>query len=176
MLCDQVYVNYLLFLILFSNLCCFLNYTLRDAIGCKITLWLATACATTPNRTDIVARGGDNALWIRTYSSGTWTSWQSLGGVLGSAPAITSWGPNRLDVFAKGSTDNYLYVKSCTANCSGNSGSWTNWEAKFPNGAFLGRPAVVGYSGAIDIFDVLMRYFASREQAEPRHDEGAVRR
>ncbi|KAK3954870.1 ankyrin repeat-containing domain protein [Pseudoneurospora amorphoporcata] len=33
-----------------------------------------------------------------------------------------------------------------------------------------------GRTGAIDIFDVLMRHFASTEQAEPRPDEGGVRR
>ncbi|EGO59784.1 hypothetical protein NEUTE1DRAFT_61516, partial [Neurospora tetrasperma FGSC 2508] len=31
-----------------------------------------------------------------------------------------------------------------------------------------------GRTGAIDVFDVLMRYFASKEQAEPRPDEGAT--
>jgi hypothetical protein len=31
-----------------------------------------------------------------------WSSWESLGGILTSAPAAVSWGPNRIDVFARG--------------------------------------------------------------------------
>jgi len=30
------------------------------------------------------------------------SSWESLGGILTSAPAAVSWGPNRIDVFARG--------------------------------------------------------------------------
>jgi len=36
------------------------------------------------------------------------TFWESLGGSLTSSPAATSWGPNRLDIFARG-RDNALY-------------------------------------------------------------------
>ena len=32
----------------------------------------------------------------------TCSEWRDLGGVLTSAPAVASWGPNRLDVFARG--------------------------------------------------------------------------
>jgi hypothetical protein len=39
-----------------------------------------------------------------------WSGWESLGGVLSSAPGASSWGPNRLDVFVAG-TDNQLWHK-----------------------------------------------------------------
>lgn len=43
-------------------------------------------------------------------TAATWSGWESLGGTLTSAPAAVSWGPNRIDVFVKG-TDNALWHK-----------------------------------------------------------------
>ena len=42
----------------------------------------------------------------------TWGGWESLGGVLpgDEAPTVISWGPNRIDVFARG-TDYTLWHK-----------------------------------------------------------------
>jgi len=37
-----------------------------------------------------------------------WSDWMDLGGQLTSEPAAVSWGPNRIDVFARG-TDNALW-------------------------------------------------------------------
>ena len=34
-----------------------------------------------------------------------WSPWEDLGGSLTSAPSVTSWGRNRLDVFARGVTN-----------------------------------------------------------------------
>ena len=31
-----------------------------------------------------------------------WSNWEELGGVLSSAPSVSSWGSKRLDVFARG--------------------------------------------------------------------------
>ena len=61
-----------------------------------------------PSRLDIFVRGTDNALGHRWYENGTWYGWESLGGVLTSAPDVSSWGPNRLDVFVRG-TDTALW-------------------------------------------------------------------
>jgi hypothetical protein len=108
-------------------------------------------------RTDLVARGLDNAIYIASIDTGrgpNWTGFGTLGAPSGgsaSAPSITSWGPNRLDVFVRG-TDDRLYVKSCTANCYGDGGSWTAWTA-FPGGTFRGKPAAVSRgNGLNDIF------------------------
>lgn len=105
-------------------------------------------------REDVVARGEDNAIYIKTFSNGASTAWDFLGGAAGSAPSITSWGANRLDIFVRALSGQDLLVRSCTANCNGGSGTWTaGWEAKFPNGGLVGRPAVVSRgSGLIDIY------------------------
>src|SRR5512135_2571999 len=39
-----------------------------------------------------------------------WSNWECIGGVLISAPAVSSWGASRLDVFV-GGTDNGLWHK-----------------------------------------------------------------
>ena len=48
-------------------------------------------------------------MWHKWYENG-WSGWESLGGVLVSAPAAVSWGPNRIDCFAAG-TDSALWHK-----------------------------------------------------------------
>lgn len=104
-------------------------------------------------RIDLVVRRG-STIYIRTYSNGSWGTWQSLGqpaSAPASAPAITSWGANRLDVFVRGS-DDMLYQKTCSANCSGSSGTWSAWSA-INGGTFRGKPAAVSRaSGRIDVF------------------------
>jgi hypothetical protein len=45
--------------------------------------------------------------------------WESLGGELASAPAACSWGPNRIDVFARGSRGDLLH-----ASWDGSRWSW----------------------------------------------------
>ena len=37
-----------------------------------------------------------------------WGGWESLGGVIMDPPSCVSWGPNRIDCFARG-TDNAMY-------------------------------------------------------------------
>ena len=104
-------------------------------------------------RTDLVSRRG-NMVSIRTFNNNSWGPWQSLGGpssAAASAPALTSWGPDRLDVFVRG-TDNQLYHKSCTANCNGSAGIWTSWMVR-PGATFRGKPAAVSRgTGHLHVF------------------------
>jgi hypothetical protein len=90
----------------------------------------------------VFARGLDNALWARTYSTSTseWTPWQSLGGVLTSAPAAAATGnPNdgspgssfRLRVFARGA-DGALWQKAFSG------GAWGAWTSL--GGLLVGGP------------------------------------
>jgi len=105
-----------------------------------------------PGRTDLAVTFG-TAVYIRTDQSGTWTAWASLGtppSPAASSPAISSWGPNRLDVFVRGSND-ALYTKKCTANCVGNTGTWSAWT-QIPGGTFRGKPAAVSTSAGIDVY------------------------
>ncbi len=105
-------------------------------------------------RLDIVVRRG-STIYIKTWVSGVgFGAWQSLGtpgSTPASSPAIASWGANRLDVFVRG-TNNQLYWKKCTANCNGNSGTWSGWSA-IAGGTLLGRPTAVGREpGVVDVF------------------------
>ena len=50
-----------------------------------------------------------------------WSSWESLGGVLTSGPAVSSKRPNHLDVFVKGTNDT-LYKRTW------NGSRWEEWE------------------------------------------------
>jgi hypothetical protein len=108
------------------------------------------------DRQDLVVRRG-NTIYIRTFSSlGSWGNWGSLGSLpspvtAASAPAISSWGTDRLDVFVRGSNDQ-LYWKKCTFNCNGQDGTWSNWTP-VPGGTFRGKPTAISRTAnMIDVF------------------------
>lgn len=70
--------------------------------------------------------------------------WESLGGVLTSAPDVASWGPNRLDVFARG-TDNALYHRWWDGS------AWRGWESL--GGVLTSDPSAVSWgNGRVDVF------------------------
>jgi hypothetical protein len=76
--------------------------------------------------------------------------WEALGGVFNSMPAVTSWGPNRIDIFGLGS-NNAMFHKSWDGN------SWqpsqTGWDSQ--GGTFSSAPAVTSWGlNRIDIFDL----------------------
>lgn len=50
-----------------------------------------------------------------------WGPWEDLGGSLTSAPSVTSWGRNRLDVFARG-------IKNTLIHKWWDGSHWTEWE------------------------------------------------
>ena len=62
-----------------------------------------------------------------------WFGWENLGGYLTSSPTVSSWGPNRLDVFAKGG-DSKLWHKYWNGT-----GQWGPWQR-------LNAPAVGFYN------------------------------
>ena len=55
-------------------------------------------------------RGTDNALYHKYWNGSQWIDWENLGGVLTLAPAAVSWGPNRIDVFARGQNQNLIHM------------------------------------------------------------------
>src|SRR5215204_963409 len=70
--------------------------------------------------------------------------WFSLGGRLTSAPAVCSWGPGRLDVFARGEGNSLLH-KWLTGR------DWSDWESL--GGELTSPPAAVSWGvGRIDVF------------------------
>lgn len=98
-----------------------------------------------PNRVDVFARGGDNALWHLQSNDGgaTWQPWQSLGGIITTGPGVVSWGPNRIDVFARG-TDNALWHRAFA-------GAWGSWHSL--GGGLTADPAVSSWgANRLDIF------------------------
>ena len=73
-----------------------------------------------------------------------WSQWEDLGGVLTSAPAVASWQPNRLDVFARGQ-NNALWHKWWDGS------RWSNWEDL--GGVLTSAPAAVSWGpNRIDVF------------------------
>jgi peptidoglycan hydrolase-like protein with peptidoglycan-binding domain len=80
------------------------------------------ATAWSVGRLDVFVRGVNHALWSKTFVSGAWQAWKSLGGSLTFGPAAASWGEGHLDVFARG-TDSALWHKEFAG------GSWQNWES-----------------------------------------------
>jgi hypothetical protein len=92
---------------------------------------------------DVVARGLDGNVYINTLFNDSWTDWQSLGTPsvgASSAPAITSFGPDEVYLFVRGG-DNALWMKSCSADCSGDPNAWTDWWQPFGTETFWGVPA-----------------------------------
>ena len=72
-----------------------------------------------------------------------WFGWESLGGVLTSAPSASSWASGRLDTFVRG-TDNALWHKWFD-------GGWSGWESL--GGVLTSDPAAVSWgNGRIDVF------------------------
>ncbi|MDV3425861.1 MAG: DUF346 domain-containing protein [Bacillota bacterium] len=75
---------------------------------------------------------------------GGWSQWEDLGGVLTSAPGVSSWAPNRLDTFVRG-TDNALYHKWW------NGSRWSDWENL--GGNLTSAPSAVSWgNNRIDVF------------------------
>ncbi|KAI9048418.1 hypothetical protein LZ554_007254 [Drepanopeziza brunnea f. sp. 'monogermtubi'] len=92
----------------------------------------------------VVGRGTDSALWIN-QRSGSWTGWQSLGGIFISEPSIVSWGPGRYDLFGIG-IDGAMYHKYYA------NGSWSaSWENL--GGVLISAPTAVSWgANRLDIF------------------------
>jgi hypothetical protein len=99
--------------------------------------------------------GGDNKVWCffrpdYTFVSppgvatgNQWREWESLGGVLSSAPDVTSWADGRLDVFVRG-TDSALWHKWFDGN-------WSHWESL--GGVLSSDPSAASWAnGRIDAF------------------------
>jgi hypothetical protein len=97
------------------------------------------------NYLDLDVRGGDNAIYHRSFVPGSgWSPWASLGGHLTSAPALNSQDPGVLNVWARG-TDGQLFQRAW------NGTAWRDWEPL--GGGLLGAPAVVSRAeNHVDVF------------------------
>ena len=120
------------------------------------TTTTTTATTTTTSSTTTTTSSTTTSTSSTTTSSSTTTTgstttttldpgYESLGGVLTSAPAVCSWGPGRLDVFVRGG-DGALYHKYFD-------GGWSDWENLGGVIAAGSGPAAVSWGpGRIDVF------------------------
>jgi hypothetical protein len=96
-----------------------------------------------PNRIDVVARGTDNAIYRKVYTSSGWGPFNSIGGNASSGPSIASWGTSRLDIFCRG-TDNSLMHRAMTPE------GWQPWHSLGQN--LEAAPDAVSWGqGRIDV-------------------------
>jgi len=65
-----------------------------------------------------------------------WSGWESRGGLLTSPPAVVSWGPDRLDIFARGG-DNAVWHQAW------NGSAWSGWESR--GGMVTSPPCAVSW-------------------------------
>ena len=73
-----------------------------------------------------------------------WSGWENLGGVLTSAPTVSSWSANRLDCFVRG-TNNAMWHKWW------NGAAWSGWENL--GGVLTSAPGAVSWGpNRIDAF------------------------
>jgi hypothetical protein len=98
--------------------------TLQQASQISVASWAS-------NRIDLAALGSDFAVWHKSWNGTAWspskTTWESLGSPgpfkFSAPPTITSWGTNRLDVFAQRDPGGFCYHKAWTGT------AWsTSWE------------------------------------------------
>lgn len=119
---------------------------------------VVAAASMNSGRHDLFTVGSDLRLRHRTYADGQWTGWQDLGGALTSAPAVASWGANRLDVFARGIDNTLQHIWY--------DGTWHKWESL--GGKLTSAPTVASWeAGRLDIFarttgnTMIHKWFAS---------------
>ena len=75
-----------------------------------------------------------------------WQGWEGLGGFLTSSPSAVSWGPNRIDVVARG-RDSAIWHRWWDGI------AWRGWESL--GGIVHGAPAICSWtSGRLDLFAV----------------------
>ncbi|MEO6797999.1 MAG: peptidoglycan DD-metalloendopeptidase family protein [Candidatus Dormibacter sp.] len=120
--------------------------TLAVGAGCSISVRF-TPSSVAPRSGTI--RLTDNApdspqsVTLSGSGMGSWSGWQSLGGVASASPAVASWGANRLDLFVRGG-DNALWHKWWDGT------AWRGWESL--GGQLTSRPAAVSWSaGRLDV-------------------------
>ena len=105
------------------------------------TLGYCNACNTHVS-TSTDDDGGFLRLFVGAYYAAD--SWSSLGGALTAGPDAASWGAGRLDVFARGASNDLVHASSTR-------GSWSPIESL--GGAITADPTAVSWgSNRIDVF------------------------
>src|ERR1051326_7069702 len=72
-----------------------------EVLGTGLMQGKPAAVSWGPGRVDVFVRGGGNELDHKWFDQGSWSSgWENKGGTLASSPAVASWQPGHLVVFA----------------------------------------------------------------------------
>jgi hypothetical protein len=108
-----------------------------------------------PDRLDVFGIGKSLGMWHKAWTGSSWypspTDWQSLGGKFrpGQQPAVVSWGPDRLDIFAIG--DSYgMWHKAWIGTHWHPSNGWQPLGGEFKSG-----PVVASWGpDRLDVFAV----------------------
>jgi murein DD-endopeptidase MepM/ murein hydrolase activator NlpD len=115
-----------------------------------------SAVAWGPGHIDLVARGKDGHVYNKVWdqSTGAWwpgqTEWADIGGTMASSPVVRTWGPGRLDVFARGQ-DGRVYNKVWEQSRGGWWPSQTEWADV--GGTMADSPVAVTWGpGRMDLF------------------------
>lgn len=106
-------------------------------------------------RIDVFGVGTDFRIWHKRFAGGAWNSWQQDVGapqaqiLFNLPPAVSSWGPDQLDVFFQGSD-------WATYHTWWDNAAWSPWQRTATNGPFIvSSPAAVSWSpGRIDLFGI----------------------
>src|SRR6266511_1630162 len=101
----------------------------------------------------VFVRGTNDAVWLKWQltpgSSGSWSGWYTLGGVIKAAPVVATNADGRLEVFGVGS-DNALWQRR-QAQAGPSSGGWYIWRSL--SGVIVGYPAVgKNADGRLEVF------------------------
>jgi hypothetical protein len=111
----------------------------------------AAAMSRNGERTDLFARGTDNATWHNTRHPGTggaWAGWYQVPGSVGttSAPAVVASPSGELDLFIRGS-DGQIYHKYGT-----DAAGWSQWNLIGPGVVKSAPTAIRRASGVIEVY------------------------
>lgn len=75
-----------------------------------------------PGTVDVFGRGQNGNVWYSSFTAFQHTArWRDLGGAITSDPAAVSWGPDRIDVFARSSRNSLEHIAFA-------GGNWSGWE------------------------------------------------
>lgn len=112
--------------------------------------FIPTAAADTPGPVpgqEVAFRGSDAAIWLGGWDGMAWRGWWRVGGPAASAPAVASWGPGRLDIFAAGFEGGVWHRWW--------EGGWHGWE--WLGGALAPGSEIAAAAGSDGRLDVLVR-------------------
>jgi hypothetical protein len=113
------------------------------------TIHRPVAVSVKPNCLDVYAVGDDNHLWTKWWDGTAWglgpgiLDWMDLGGELKCEPAVASWGPDRVDLFALPLNGSGVLLHKCWSAQAGWWPSAEGWDPMWGPPVEIQTPVVV---------------------------------